>query len=67
MSTANTETAHVDIAADRVAKIYAQAIVEAAEAAGCRRDVLDELGLLARDVLPKVPAAVAVFSSPKIS
>ena len=67
MSTANTETAHVDIAADRVAKIYAQAIVEAAEAAGCRRDVLDELGLLAREVLPKVPDAVAIFSSPKIS
>ena len=67
MSTANTETAHVDIAADRVAKIYAQAIVEAAEAAGCRRDVLDELDLLAREVLPKVPEAVAVFSSPKIS
>ena len=64
---ANTETAHVDIAADRVAKIYAQAIVEAADAAGCRRDVLDELGLLAREVLPKVPEAVAVFSSPKIS
>ena len=64
---ATTETAHVDIAADRVAKIYAQAIVEAAEAAGCRRDVLEELGLLAREVLPKVPEAVAVFSSPKIS
>jgi F-type H+-transporting ATPase subunit delta len=64
---ANTETAHVDIAADRVAKIYAQAIVEAADAAGCRREVLDELGLLAREVLPKVPEAVAVFSSPKIS
>jgi len=69
MSTAaaTAETAHVDIAADRVAKIYAQAIVEAADAAGCRRDVLDELGLLAREVLPKVPEAVAVFSSPKIS
>jgi len=64
---ATTETAHVDIAADRVAKIYAQAIVEAAEAAGCRRDVLEELGLLAREVLPKVPEAVAVFSSPTIS
>jgi hypothetical protein len=43
---ATTETGNVDIAADRVGKIYAQAIVEAAEAAGCRREVLDELGLL---------------------
>lgn len=68
MSTAaNAETQHVDIAADRVAKIYAQAIVEAADAAACRREVLDELGLLAREVLPKVPEAVAIFSSPKIS
>ena len=64
---ATTETAYVDIAADRVAKIYAQAIVEAADAAGCRREVLDELGLLAREVLPKVPEAVVIFSSPKIS
>jgi hypothetical protein len=64
---ATTETGNVDIAADRVGKIYAQAIVEAAEAAGCRREVLDELGLLAREVLPKVPQAEAVFSSPKVS
>jgi F-type H+-transporting ATPase subunit delta len=62
-----TSTGHVDIAADSVAKIYAQAIVEAAEAAGCRREVLAELGGLARDVLPKVPEAAAVFSSPKIA
>ncbi|MBU6221643.1 MAG: ATP synthase F1 subunit delta [Planctomycetes bacterium] len=68
MSTAaNAESQHVDIAADRVAKIYAQAIVEAADAAACRREVLDELGLLAREVLPTVPEAVAIFSSPKIS
>lgn len=68
MSTAaNAESQHVDIAADRVAKIYAQAIVEAADAAACRREVLDELGLLAREVLPKVPEAVVIFSSPKIS
>jgi len=61
-----TEPATVDIAAERVAKVYAQAIVEAAEAAGCRRDVIAELGSLARDVLPKVPQAATVFSSPKI-
>ncbi|NDC63333.1 MAG: hypothetical protein EBZ59_04945 [Planctomycetia bacterium] len=58
-------SSHVDIAADRVAKVYAQAVVDAADAAGCRREVLAELGMLARDVLPKVPEAIAVFSSPK--
>jgi F-type H+-transporting ATPase subunit delta len=57
----------VDIAADRVAKVYAQAIVEAADAAGCRREVLAELGTLAREVLPQVPEAVAVFASPKVT
>jgi len=61
------DSSHVDIAADRVAKVYAQAIVEAADAAGCRREVLAELATLARDVLPKVPEAAAVFSSPKVS
>jgi len=61
------DSSHVDIAADRVAKVYAQAIVEAADAAGCRREVLAELATLARDVLPKVPEAVMVFSSPKVS
>ncbi|NBW85821.1 MAG: ATP synthase F1 subunit delta [Planctomycetia bacterium] len=66
MTTA-TQTGHVDIAADRVAKIYAQAVVDAAEAAGCRREVLVELATLARDVLPKVPEAAAVFSSPKVA
>ena len=57
----------MDIAADRVAKVYAQAIVEAADAAGCRREVLAELGSLAREVLPQVPEAVAVFASPKVT
>ncbi len=69
MSTASATHAdpqQVDIAADRVAKIYAQAIVDAADAAGCRKDVLAELGTLAREVLPKVPHAAEVFSSPKV-
>ena len=66
MTTA-TKTGHVDIAADSVAKIYAQAIVDASEAAGCRREVLGELAALARDVLPNVPEAAAVFSAPKIA
>ena len=60
------ESGHVDIAADRVAKIYAQAVVDAADAAGCRGQVIQELGMLARDVLPKVPGAALVFSSPKV-
>ncbi|NDC54713.1 MAG: ATP synthase F1 subunit delta [Planctomycetia bacterium] len=63
----HAESSHVDIAADRVAKVYAQAIIDAAEAAGCRREVLAELGMLARDVLPKVPDAAAVFASPKVA
>jgi F-type H+-transporting ATPase subunit delta len=66
-STPNVESAHVDIAADRVAKIYAQAIVDAADAAGHRREVLAELAGLAREVLPTVPEAAVVFSSPKVS
>jgi F-type H+-transporting ATPase subunit delta len=61
------EATHVDIAADRVAKIYAQAVVDAADAAGRRREVLGELAALARDVLPRVPEAAVVFSSPKVS
>jgi len=62
----NTNSNTVDIATDRVAKVYAQAIVEAADAAGCRRDVIADLGMLAREVLPLVPEAAGVFSSPKI-
>lgn len=65
-----TETpahAGIDIGAEHVAKVYARAIVEAADAAGCRRDVIDELTALARDVLPRVPQAAAVFASPKVS
>lgn len=57
----------VDIATEHVAKVYARAIVEAADAAGCGREVIDELTSLARDVLPQVPQAVAVFASPKVS
>jgi F-type H+-transporting ATPase subunit delta len=63
----DAEPSHVDIAADQVARIYARAVDEAAEAAGCRREVLAELGLIAREVLPQVPAAAAVFASPKVS
>ncbi|MFN7811586.1 MAG: ATP synthase F1 subunit delta, partial [Planctomycetia bacterium] len=62
----DAEPSHVDIAADQVARIYARAVDEAAEAAGCRREVLAELGTLARGVLPQVPEAAAVFASPKV-
>lgn len=58
---------HVDIGADRLAKVYAQAIVEAADKKGCRREVIEELGAIVREVLPKVPQAAAVFASPKVS
>lgn len=57
----------LDIDADRVAKVYAQAIVEAADRKNCRRDVLDELAALVRDVLPKVPKARDLFASPKVA
>ncbi len=57
----------VDIGSEHVAKVYARAIVEAADAAGCRREVIDELTRLARDVLPQVPQAASVFASPKVS
>ena len=56
-----TNAGHVDIGVDRVAKVYAQAIIEAADAAGCRREVLGELGSLAREVLPKVLVELMTF------
>jgi len=62
----SSSSSHVDIAGDRVAKVYALAILDAADAAGCRREVLAELGMLARDVLPAVPHAAEVFASPKV-
>jgi F-type H+-transporting ATPase subunit delta len=56
-----------DIGAQRLARVYAQAILEAAEKAGCRAGVLDELRSLGRDVLPKVPGADRMFASPRIT
>lgn len=57
----------LDIDADRVAKVYAQAIVEAADRKKCRREVLGELAALVREVLPKVAKAREVFASPKVA
>jgi F0F1-type ATP synthase delta subunit len=56
-----------DIGAQRLARVYAQAILEAAEKAGCRAGVLDELRSLGRDVLPRVPGADRMFASPRIT
>ena len=69
-SSADTNTADkpvTDIGAQRLARVYAQAILDAAEKAGCRNEVLDELRSLAKEVLPKVPAAAGVFASPRVS
>jgi F-type H+-transporting ATPase subunit delta len=56
-----------DTGAVRLAKVYAQAIVEAADRKHCRADVLAELGSIVRDVLRQVPAATAVFASPRVT
>jgi F-type H+-transporting ATPase subunit delta len=56
----------VDIGAERIARVYAQAILEVADRKGCRGQVLDELAAICRDVLPRVPRATDVFASPQI-
>jgi F-type H+-transporting ATPase subunit delta len=56
-----------DTGVERIAQVYAQAIIEAADKRGCRDEVLAELDSLVRDVLPKVPQAVAVFASPRVA
>lgn len=60
------ETAPFDVGTLRLAKVYAQAILEAADKKGCRADVIGELGRIVREVLPKVPEAAGVFASPRI-
>ena len=57
----------VDISAQRVARVYAQAIIEAADKKNCRSEVIEELESFVCDVLPKVPRAVEVFASPKVA
>lgn len=57
----------LDIGAERVAKVYAQAIVEAADRKQCRRDVIAELAAIVRDVMPHVPQARDLFASPKVA
>ncbi len=59
--------AQIDPSAERIARVYAQAILEAADRQGCREEVLDELAVVAGEVLPKVPRAREVFASPQVS
>jgi F-type H+-transporting ATPase subunit delta len=56
-----------DIGIERLSKVYAQAIIEAADRKQCRREVLEELAAMVRDVLPRVPKAGLVFDSPKVT
>ena len=51
----------------KLAKVYAQAIIEAAEKKQCRIAMLAELRAIVHKVLPKVPAAGAVFASPRVT
>jgi F-type H+-transporting ATPase subunit delta len=60
------DAAPFDVGARKLAKVYAQAIVEAADARGCRGEVIDELRGIVRDVLAKVPGAAAVIGSPRM-
>jgi F-type H+-transporting ATPase subunit delta len=57
----------LDPSAERVARVYAQAIVEAADAAGCRDEVLSEIGILSREILPRVTGAMDVLASPRLA
>jgi F-type H+-transporting ATPase subunit delta len=59
-------TPRLDPSAERLARVYAQAVVEAASAEGCRDEVIAEFDALARDVLPKVPGALEILGSPRL-
>ena len=64
---ASADRTATDVGVQRLAKVYAQAILDAAEKANCRPEVLGELRTLAEDVLPKVPGAKAVLASPQVA
>jgi len=57
----------VDIGADRLATVYARAIIEAADRRNCRREVLAEIASLVREVLPRVPRIGEIFASPRVA
>jgi len=67
MASAESRPTPFDPSAERIARVYAQAILEAADAAACRGEVIDELGQFVRDVLPSAPGVIAVFASPKVT
>jgi len=56
-----------DIGVERLSKVYAQAIIEAADRKQCRHEVIDELSAMVHEVLPKVPKARIIFDSPKVT
>ena len=59
--------APTDVGIERLSKIYAQAIIEAADRKQCRHEVIEELAAIVHEVLPKVPKARIVFDSPKVT
>ena len=61
------ESPALDIGAERIARVYAQAIIEAADGKNCRDEVIAELEQFVHEVLPKVPRARQVFDSPRVS
>ena len=56
-----------DVGVERLSKVYAHAIIEAADRKQCRREVLEELRAIVCEVLPKVPKAAIVFDSPRVT
>ena len=57
----------LDIGVERIARVYAQAIIEAADGKNCRAEVIAELEQFVREVLPQVPRAREVFESPRVT
>ena len=55
-----------DVGAQRVARIYAEALLNAAEKRGEGQAVLDQLDSLVRDVFPASPHVEAFFASPAV-
>ena len=56
-----------DIGAARLAKVYAQAIVEAANRHQCQSEVVEELTHIVEEVLPHVDSLTSVLESPQIT
>ena len=56
-----------DIGAARLAKVYAQAIVEAADRHECQAEVVEELTHVVEEVLPRVDSLTSVLESPQVT